>query len=59
MIRLMMVAAASLLAVVLTGCGESDNKPAEPSATVTTTTTPPADVSKPTNANEEQPAEQH
>ena len=58
MTRLMMVAAASLLTLVLTGCGE-DNKPAEPAATTTTTTTPaaPAEATKP--ADEQKPAEQH
>lgn len=54
MIRLMTLAAASLLALVLTGCGE-DNKPAEPAATTTTTTTAapaaPADEAKPAEQN--------
>lgn len=57
MIRLMTLAAASLLALVLTGCGE-DNKPAEPAATTTTTTAAPvapADEAKP--ADEQKPAE--
>ena len=54
MTRLMMIAAASLLTLVLTGCGE--DKPAQPAATTTvvttpadatTTTTVPADAQKP------------
>ena len=56
MTRLMMVAAASLLTLVLTGCGE-DNKPAEPAATTTTTPAAPAEATKP--ADEQKPAEQH
>lgn len=58
MTRLVMVAAASLLAVVLTGCGE-DNKPVEPAAT-TTTTTVPADTTTPADANsgEQKPMDQ-
>jgi hypothetical protein len=59
MTRLMMVAAASLLTMVLTGCGENDNKPAEPTVT-TTTVTVPADTTKPaeTHNDEQKPAEQ-
>ncbi len=54
MTRLMMIAAASLLSLVLTGCGE-DNKPAEPAATTTTTTTPTDSTTTTTTP----PAEQH
>lgn len=58
MTRLMMVAAASLLAVALTGCGEKDNnKPVEPAAA--TTTAAPDAAPAPASAGEEQkPAEQ-
>ncbi len=56
MMRLIMVAAAGLLALVLTGCGE-DNKPAEPAATSNTTPAAPAEATKP--AEEHKAAEQH
>ncbi len=59
MTRLMMIAAASLLSLVLTGCGE-DNKPAEPAATTTTTTTPTDSTTTTTTPPADQkPAEQH
>lgn len=44
MTRLIMVAAAGLLALALTGC--SDDKDAKPEATATTVVTQPADASK-------------
>ena len=64
MIRLIMVAAAGLLALVLTGCGE--DREVKPEATVTTTTQP-VDATKPnseattttTTMPEEKPVEQH
>lgn len=57
MTRLMMAAAATLLAVVLTGCGE--DKKTEPAVT-TTTVNVPADTTKPaeTTNGEQKPAEQ-
>jgi ABC-type glycerol-3-phosphate transport system substrate-binding protein len=59
MTRLMMIAAASLLALGLTGCGE-DNKPAEPAATTTTTTAPAETTTTTTTPPADQkPAEQH
>jgi predicted outer membrane protein len=42
MSRLIMVAAASLLAVVLTGCGDKDAKPADANATATPAAAAPA-----------------
>lgn len=62
MTRLIMAAAAGLLAFVLTGCGE-DNKQAEQTTTTTTTeSTAPADTTKPaetTVEHQEKTVEQH
>lgn len=60
MARLMMIAAAGLLSLMLTGCGDKDAKPAETAAPAEAAQPAPAEpAAQPAPAEPAQPAEGH